>query len=79
MSTVGKLLWWSLRPGGRRWTFYGLSQNKNFDEDLTTLLELLRTGELRPEVAARLPLSEAAKALQMLIDRTVVGKIILLP
>jgi hypothetical protein len=30
-------------------------------------------------VAARLPLSEAAKALQMLIDRTVVGKIILLP
>lgn len=56
----------------------GLNQNKNFDEDLATLLELLRTGELRPEVAARLPLSEAAKALQMLIDRTVVGKIILL-
>lgn len=79
LSTVGKLLWWSLRPGGRRWTFYGLNQNKNFDEDLATLIELLRTGELRPEIAARLPLSEAAKALQMLIDRTVVGKIILLP
>jgi NADPH:quinone reductase-like Zn-dependent oxidoreductase len=79
LSMVGKLLWWSLRPGRRRWTFYGLRQNKNFDEDLTTLLELLRTGELRPEVAARLPLSEAAKALQMLIDRTVVGKIVLIP
>jgi NADPH2:quinone reductase len=79
LSTVGKLLRWSLRPGGRRWTFYGLSQNTNFDADLATLLQLLRAGELRPEVAARLPLSQAAKALQMLLDRTVVGKIILLP
>jgi NADPH2:quinone reductase len=77
LSTVGKLVWWSLRPGGRRWSFYGLTLNKHFDEDLAALLELLRTGELRPEVAARLPLSEAAKALQMLVDRLVVGKIIL--
>jgi hypothetical protein len=30
-------------------------------------------------VAARLPLPQAANALQMLLDRTVVGKIILLP
>jgi NADPH:quinone reductase-like Zn-dependent oxidoreductase len=79
LSTVGKLLWWSLRPGGRRWTFYGLSQNTNFDADLATLLQLLHAGELRPAVAARLPLSQAAKALQMLLDRTVVGKIILHP
>jgi NADPH:quinone reductase-like Zn-dependent oxidoreductase len=79
LSTVGKLLWWSLRPRRRRWTFYGLSRNTNFDVDLDTLLRLLRAGELRPEVAARLPLSQAPNALQMLLDRTVVGKIILLP
>jgi NADPH2:quinone reductase len=79
VRTIGRLLWWRALPNGRRTSFYGIRQDKNFDADLATVLELLRTGELRPAVAARLPLTDAAQALRMLDDRAVVGKVVLVP
>jgi len=79
VSTMSRLLWWSLLPNGRRARFYGISHRGHFDEDLTTVLDLLRTGELKPRVAVRLPLAEASEALRMLDDRAVVGKIVLEP
>lgn len=80
VSAMSRLLWWSVPPNGRRRAkFYSINHKKHFDDDLATVIELLRTGELRPEVAARLPLSEAAKALRLLNDRAVVGKIVLEP
>jgi NADPH:quinone reductase-like Zn-dependent oxidoreductase len=79
VKTLTKLLWWSMMPNGRRGTFYSINHEKHFDEDLATVLELLRTGELRPDVAERLPLADARRALRLLDDRAVVGKIVLHP
>ncbi|MCW6005060.1 medium chain dehydrogenase/reductase family protein [Micromonospora sp. CPCC 205371] len=78
-SAMGKMLWWSLKPDGRRTRFYSINHERHFDDDLAKVIDLLRTGELRPDVAARLPLGEASKALRMLADRAVVGKIVLEP
>ncbi|GAA4687665.1 NADPH:quinone reductase [Phytohabitans rumicis] len=79
VQAMGRMLWWSIVPNGRRARFYSINHKNHFDEDLATVIELLRTGELRPEVAARMPLTDAPKALRMLNDRTVVGKIVLEP
>jgi NADPH2:quinone reductase len=80
VSTFGRLIWWSLPPnGGRRGRFYSINHKNRFDEDLAKVVDLLRTGELQPHVAIRLPLAEAPKALRMLNDRAVVGKIVLEP
>jgi NADPH2:quinone reductase len=77
VSAMGRLAWWSLLPNGRRCRFYSINHKNHFDEDLATVIDLLRTGELKPQVAARLPLAEAPKALRMLDERAVVGKIVL--
>jgi NADPH:quinone reductase-like Zn-dependent oxidoreductase len=78
VSTFGRFIWWSLPPnGGRRCRFYSINHKNHFDEDLATVIGLLRASELKPQVAARLPLAKAAKALRMLDDRAVVGKIVL--
>lgn len=79
VTTIGRLVWWSLLPNGRRARFYGISHRNHFDEDLATVLDLLRKGELKPRVAARLPLVKAPEALRLLDDRAVVGKIVLEP
>ena len=42
-----------------------------------TLLELAAEGKLKPRIWRRLPLSEAAQAVQALIDRQVIGKVVL--
>jgi NADPH:quinone reductase-like Zn-dependent oxidoreductase len=40
---------------------------------------LLADGALTPQIAARLPLSDAAAALQRAESRTVFGKVVLIP
>lgn len=45
----------------------------------TELVEHLRTGRLRPAVHARLPLTEAAKAQQIIEDRGQLGRVVLVP
>ncbi|MEJ3746047.1 medium chain dehydrogenase/reductase family protein [Actinomycetes bacterium KLBMP 9797] len=79
LSALARMAWWWLRSSGRKWTMYSINHKKHFDDDLATVIELLRTGELQPDVAVRLPLTDAPKALRMLTDRAVVGKITLHP
>lgn len=59
-------------------TFYGYS-NKNewYREDLTHVLDLLATGQIKPVIGERLPLAEAAHAHELLEQRSVTGKIVL--
>jgi NADPH2:quinone reductase len=45
----------------------------------TELVEHLRAGRLRPVVHARLPLAEAAKAQQIIEDRSQLGRVVLVP
>jgi NADPH:quinone reductase-like Zn-dependent oxidoreductase len=49
------------------------------NQDLTQMFTLLADGALTPHIAAPMPLSDAAAALQLAESRTVVGKIVLVP
>jgi len=50
-----------------------------FHQDLLTLLNLLKQGQIRPLIAWRLPLEEARRAHEMLGEGGVLGKIVLVP
>jgi len=50
-----------------------------FRHDLLTLLDLLRTGDIKPLIAERLPLEAARRAHEMLGRGGFLGKIVLLP
>lgn len=73
-----------LLPGRKRIVPYSIQTLKRlrparFRHDVTTLFELLRQRQLKPLVAARMPLSEAGSAQQLLSKGGVIGKIVLLP
>ena len=63
------------------WTFELriLGSNGWMRDDLSTLLELIRTGQLRPVIDRELPLEEVNEAFRMLEDREVFGKVLLRP
>ena len=72
----------NLLPDGKRATFYGITRlyrknPKPFREDLAKLFQLLADGKIKPVVAAVIPLSEAAKAHEMLERGDVQGKLVL--
>jgi NADPH:quinone reductase-like Zn-dependent oxidoreductase len=48
-----------------------------YQQDLTHLINLLVGEQIKPIIAARVPLVEAARAHAMLESRQVVGKIVL--
>jgi NADPH:quinone reductase-like Zn-dependent oxidoreductase len=50
-----------------------------FAEDFRALVELLREGKIHPVVAARLPLSEARRAHELLERSAATGKLVLVP
>ncbi|MFZ0358229.1 MAG: zinc-binding dehydrogenase, partial [Nitrososphaeraceae archaeon] len=47
-----------------------------FREDLRVLLNLFKQGKIKPIIAARMPLNEAAKAHKLLEAGSVMGKIV---
>jgi NADPH2:quinone reductase len=71
-----------LVPGKKRMTLYSIQTLKRrrpawYREDLSTLLELLRQGKIKPVIAERIPLGEAARAHKLLGRGSVMGKIVL--
>ncbi|SDD46581.1 medium chain dehydrogenase/reductase family protein [Auraticoccus monumenti] len=87
LKLVLRLLLWNALPNRRRATFYDLWAGRRkadrfrarLREDLGQVLALLADGTLTAQVAARLPLTEAAAALALAESRTVVGKVVLVP
>jgi NADPH2:quinone reductase len=72
-----------LLPGRRRVVPYSIQTLMRlkpawFREDLTTLLDLLKQGKIKPLIARRLPLVEARTAHELLGRGGVTGKIVLL-
>jgi NADPH2:quinone reductase len=45
--------------------------------NMKSLVQLAADGMLRPHISYRFPLAEAAKALQVVIDRKAIGKVVL--
>jgi NADPH2:quinone reductase len=67
---------------GRRAAFYGITalyrKDKGpFKEDLPRLFALLQAGQIKPRIAARLPLLAGRQAQEMLMAGGVAGKIVL--
>ena len=79
VSSLLRLLFYKLIPDGRSYRLYGIHDQASIQEDLKRLLALLGQKKLRPVIGARLALSEAVKAHQLLETAAVAGKIVLVP
>ena len=87
-KALSRLLLWDVLPNGHRATFYNIWAGhtarparfrQHLEEDLGHIFALLADGTLKPTIAARYPLAEAAAAMTLAESRTVNGKVILLP
>jgi NADPH:quinone reductase-like Zn-dependent oxidoreductase len=80
---LGKIALWNLLPNGRSVTFYGISalyatNKKPFMEDLPLLFNMLANGKIKPLIAEKLPLLDAAHGHALLESGKVSGNIVLL-
>jgi NADPH:quinone reductase-like Zn-dependent oxidoreductase len=69
-------------PGGRTASWYEMYPFNHghpdwYRQDLTALIQMLAEGQVKPIIAARLPLDQAGRAHAMLESRQVIGKIVL--
>lgn len=87
LALFARLLAWNLLPNGRKATFFNFWAGRRHTarfraalrDDLTQVFALLARGEITPQIAARLPLTEAARALRLAESGTVAGKVVLEP
>ncbi|RNF94905.1 medium chain dehydrogenase/reductase family protein [Streptomyces botrytidirepellens] len=85
LKLFARLLLWNLLPNGRKAHFYNLwagrrrraAYQARVREDLGQVLALLASGEFTAQVAARVPLAEAARAMRLAESGTVTGKVVL--
>jgi NADPH:quinone reductase-like Zn-dependent oxidoreductase len=73
----------NLLPNGKSFKLYGTSRYVVFDrrpllEDWVVLFKLLEEGKIKPIIAEKFPILEAAKANELLESGTVIGNIVLL-
>ena len=73
--------WWLAKLAGqgrgRRARFYYVKPGPSFNKALTKVYALVAAGELTPPIETRLPLTEAADALRLLMAGKATGKIVL--
>jgi NADPH:quinone reductase-like Zn-dependent oxidoreductase len=80
---LAKIALWNLLPNGRSVTFYGISalyatDKRPFMEDLSVLFKMLADGQIKPVIAEKLPLLDAARGHALLESGKVSGNIVLL-
>jgi NADPH2:quinone reductase len=88
MALVGleilRLKLWNWLPNGKRAAFYSIDGLRKqrldwFKEDLKHLFNLLKDGKVKPIIAAKMPLTQAAEAHKLVENDRPSGKVILLP
>jgi NADPH:quinone reductase-like Zn-dependent oxidoreductase len=87
VKTIGGIILASLLnivPDRRTVRFYNITRSKYSTlemcrKDLSRLVDYWKQGEIKPILAGRIPLVEAARAHQLLEAREVTGKIVLIP
>lgn len=85
LKLFAQLALWNLLPNKRNAHFFNLWAGKRnaarfrnrLQEDLGAVLELAANGTLHAQVAARIPLTEAARALELAESGTVTGKVVI--
>ncbi|MDQ2718780.1 MAG: medium chain dehydrogenase/reductase family protein [Bacteroidota bacterium] len=83
---LSKLLWLNILPNGRKTTFYNIWSGKGtkkfrsqMQEDFKEVTALLAKRILKSQIAAKFPLTQIAKAMELAESRTVYGKVVLIP
>jgi len=56
-----------------------VGSNSYYDEDLFALMDMIKSGEMKPVIDTVVPLEGAAEALRLIQDRKVIGKVIVEP
>ena len=88
VALLGHLAWLNALPNGRRAGFFDVWGGKllrpgrfrsRLREDMSTVFALLADGVLRPQIAARVPLSQIREAVELAESHTIVGKVVLVP
>lgn len=87
LKLFARLAAWNSLPNGRSAHFYNYwagkrcraSWQRRLNEDLTQVLRLVADGSLVPQIAAEIPLADAASALALAESRTVLGKVVIVP
>ncbi|MEV0245474.1 medium chain dehydrogenase/reductase family protein [Nocardia sp. NPDC050712] len=85
LKLFARLLTWNALPNKRHAHFFNLWAGKRnlarfrgrVTADLGQVFELAAQGVLRAQVAARIPLTEAARAMELAESSTVVGKVVI--
>jgi len=80
-----RLMLWNVLPNNRNAHFFNLWVGKRnlprfrsrIAEDLGNIFGLAAKGALSAQVAARIPLTEAARAMELAESSTVVGKVVI--
>ncbi len=82
LLVLGQTVLFNLLPNGKSAKYYSTGASRldmrPFLEDWAVLFKLLEEGKIKPVIAAKFPLLEAAKANAMLESGQVVGNIVLL-
>jgi len=75
-----KIVFYSLLPNGKAIRGYGTHRGdiNLFKEDWTKLFNLLEEGKIKPIIAEKFPILEAAKANELLESGKVTGNVVLL-
>ncbi|MEU6161066.1 medium chain dehydrogenase/reductase family protein [Streptomyces sp. NPDC047130] len=87
LKLFARLMLWNALPNGKGAHFYNIWAGRRrlasfraaLRADLGQVFALLASGELVPQVAARVPLAEVAEAVRLAESGTVVGKVVLVP
>lgn len=77
-----KLQLWNILPNSRSTTFYSIGALREkqpdwFSADLAALFDLLAQGKIKPVIAQRMGLAEAARAHELVEQAAVKGKIVM--
>ena len=78
-----KLQLFHMLPNGKSGEFYGITaqyikDKQPYFDDIPELIKLLKEGKLKPIIAKKLPILDAAKANELLESGSISGKIVLL-
>ena len=82
LKLFGQMVLFNLLPNGKTAKLYGTGASylnrKPFMEDWATLFELLEGGSIKPVIAEKFPILEAARANELLESGDVIGNVVLL-
>jgi NADPH:quinone reductase-like Zn-dependent oxidoreductase len=82
LKHLGQVVLFNLLPDGKSARYYGTGASRlnrrPFLEDWATLFKLLEEGKIKPIIAAKFPILEAAQANELLESGRVIGNIVLL-